>query len=161
MSDLVKRARERADICDDAARDWSGVKAALYREDAALLRELADEVERAHKMRAQANSEWRLAYNALFQRLAAFTRAAEPASAALEWALDLLDMYDAKLIELGEPADRVNNAVHTQGKANARSDLRALARACSDAGNVRDDEVRAKGPADRAPEAGEKPAQDE
>lgn len=42
---------------------------------------------------------------------------------ALEWALDLLDMYDERLIELGEPPERVYSDVHLAGKAKAREAL--------------------------------------
>lgn len=77
-------------------------------------------------LEAQSNAAMRAAIAE--DRLARIREAAGPAVAALEWALDLLDMYDGKLVELGEPAERVNNLIHTQGKANARADLRALAR---------------------------------
>ena len=42
---------------------------------------------------------------------------------ALSWALDLLDMYDEKLIGLGEPSELVNSEIHLRGKAKARAAL--------------------------------------
>ena len=45
---------------------------------------------------------------------------------AAEWALDMLDIYDRKLIEMGEPEEKVYAAVHIRGKKKARA---AIARA--------------------------------
>lgn len=42
---------------------------------------------------------------------------------ALSWALDLLDLYDEHLIELGDPREKVYSPVHVAGKAKARSAL--------------------------------------
>ena len=43
----------------------------------------------------------------------------------LSWALDLLDMYDKKLIEMGEPAELVYAPIHLAGKEKARKTLQA------------------------------------
>jgi hypothetical protein len=42
---------------------------------------------------------------------------------ALSWALDLLDMYDKRLVDLGEPEDRVYSPIHLDGKKRARRAL--------------------------------------
>jgi hypothetical protein len=51
----------------------------------------------------------------------------------LSWALDLLDMYDEKLIALGEPRELVYDALHLLAKAKAR---KALAGADSPSGTA-------------------------
>ena len=43
----------------------------------------------------------------------------------LSWALDLLDMYDKKLIEMGEPAELVYAPIHLAAKEKARKTLQA------------------------------------
>jgi len=43
----------------------------------------------------------------------------------LSWALDLLDMYDERLVALGDPKELVYSEIHVTGKAEAR---RVLAR---------------------------------
>jgi hypothetical protein len=45
---------------------------------------------------------------------------------ALSWALDLLDMYDKRLVDLGEPEDRVYSPIHLDGKKRARRALSHL-----------------------------------
>lgn len=45
----------------------------------------------------------------------------------VSWALDLIDLYDAKLVELGEPHERVHSPTHVAGKELARTTLRHLA----------------------------------
>jgi chromosome segregation ATPase len=42
----------------------------------------------------------------------------------LSWAMDLLDMYDKKLVEMGEPEWVVNAVIHLQAKAKAREALK-------------------------------------
>jgi len=44
---------------------------------------------------------------------------------ALSWALDLLDMYDDRLIALGEPREKVYAPIHLKAKAKARAALKA------------------------------------
>jgi hypothetical protein len=51
----------------------------------------------------------------------------------LSWALDLLDMYDEKLIALGEPRELVYDVPHLMAKAKAR---KALAGADSPSGTA-------------------------
>ena len=41
----------------------------------------------------------------------------------LSWALDLLDMYDQQLINLGEPVEKVNPPIHLEAKSKARAAL--------------------------------------
>ena len=43
--------------------------------------------------------------------------------AALEWALDLIDMYDRELLRRGDPPEVVESPVHLAGKAKARAAL--------------------------------------
>lgn len=57
-------------------------------------------------------------------------RAVRELGAGLWWALDLLDKYDGRLVQLGDPPHLVNSAVHVAGKAKARETL-ARARALS------------------------------
>ena len=42
---------------------------------------------------------------------------------ALSWALDLLDMYDEKLVAMGEPREKVYSEIHLSGKQKARAAL--------------------------------------
>jgi hypothetical protein len=44
---------------------------------------------------------------------------------ALSWSLDLLDMYDKRLVELNEPKESVYSPVHVEGKRRARQALAA------------------------------------
>jgi hypothetical protein len=46
---------------------------------------------------------------------------------ALAWALDIIDMYDARLVELGDPPELVRSEVHLAGKARARGLLKSSA----------------------------------
>lgn len=48
-------------------------------------------------------------------------------TASLSWALDLLDMYDKLLIELGEPREMVYSSIHLAGKKHARVTLSRVA----------------------------------
>lgn len=41
----------------------------------------------------------------------------------LAWALDLIESYDERLIEMGEPADKVRSAIHEAAKRKAFRDL--------------------------------------
>ena len=43
--------------------------------------------------------------------------------AALEWALDLIEMYDRHLIDKGDPPEQVRSATHLDGLARARQAL--------------------------------------
>lgn len=43
--------------------------------------------------------------------------------ATLAWALDLLDAYDDRLVDLGEPEDLVQSQAHTKAKLAARATL--------------------------------------
>lgn len=45
---------------------------------------------------------------------------------ALGWALDLIDMYDERLVALGDPPEKVYSAIHLQAKTKARNRLRAV-----------------------------------
>ena len=38
----------------------------------------------------------------------------------LSWALDLIEMYDRFLLDLGQQQERVNSKVHIEGKSCAR-----------------------------------------
>lgn len=40
---------------------------------------------------------------------------------ALSWAMDLIDMYDKRLCQLGEPEQLVYSEKHMHGKAMARN----------------------------------------
>ncbi len=42
---------------------------------------------------------------------------------ALSWALDLLDMYDGRMVQLGDPPEMVYDATQRAGKARARAIL--------------------------------------
>jgi hypothetical protein len=42
---------------------------------------------------------------------------------ALSWALDILDMCDERLVQLGDPKEKVYSAVHIAAKAKARATL--------------------------------------
>lgn len=45
----------------------------------------------------------------------------------LAWALDIIDMYDARLVALGDPHECVYSKVHVDAKANARTLIRLAA----------------------------------
>ena len=45
---------------------------------------------------------------------------------SLSWALDLLDMYDKRMVQLGDPAEKVYSQVHVNGKADARAAVSAI-----------------------------------
>lgn len=51
--------------------------------------------------------------------------ASEQGREALSWALDILDMCDKRLVQLGDPPERVYSAIHIAGKAKARAALDA------------------------------------
>jgi len=40
--------------------------------------------------------------------------------AHLRWALDLIDMYDKRMVQLGDPRERVYSAAHVQAKQETR-----------------------------------------
>jgi hypothetical protein len=44
-------------------------------------------------------------------------------TSALEWALDLIDMYDARLEQLGDAPHLIHSDIHTRGKEMARKAL--------------------------------------
>lgn len=43
--------------------------------------------------------------------------------AGLSWALDILDMYDKRLVVLGDPSERVYSSIYVAAKAKARATL--------------------------------------
>lgn len=59
----------------------------------------------------------------------------------LHWALDILDRYDRRLVELGDPSAMVYSRVHLAGKQKARTDLSRLVTAVGCCG-LGDDAVR-------------------
>jgi hypothetical protein len=56
-------------------------------------------------------------------KAAAFIAQVEALEEGLSWALDLIDLYDERLVELGEPRDLVYSPIHLAGKAKARGAL--------------------------------------
>jgi hypothetical protein len=51
---------------------------------------------------------------------------AAEAAACLSWALDLLDLYDAKMIRDGERESDVLSELHVEAKMRARKALEAI-----------------------------------
>lgn len=52
--------------------------------------------------------------------------AMELAASTMEWALDLIDLYDKRLLNLGEPRRLVYSAVHMQGKVCGRRAIKKV-----------------------------------
>ncbi len=73
-------------------------------------------------------------------------QAMRDAAWGLRWALDILDMYDERLVQLGDPRDRVYSAVHVRAKRRAREAVDAahaiVARLTAALDRVRDDAAR-------------------
>lgn len=65
---------------------------------------------------------------AAWNRRAERTGEREALADALHWALDILDMYESRLIQLGDPRELVHSEVQMKAKAKARRALAAHAR---------------------------------
>lgn len=60
-------------------------------------------------------------------RIAQLDAALAAAHGRLEWALDLLDMYDQRVVDLGDPPELVHSEVYERAKRLAREALSAPA----------------------------------
>jgi hypothetical protein len=101
-------------------------------------------MERLERERDEAREKWAKSeeeYCKLYDKCHELKALCRDGKEALAWALDLLDMYDGKLIDLGESPHDVYSQAHLAGKVKARDVEKRLREAGGDdgTGEVRDE----------------------